>query len=399
MLSSNKQVKHLGWATVIAFILIPMSGFAVDIYVPSLPVMAVQLGVAPYLVQMTISVFLVSYGVVQFFVGGVLDRYGRYLAVLYALFVFSIAAMLIACSHSIYLIIFYRLLQGIALGVFAVGIRAFFVDSFSGKQLHSYMSLFSVAWSVGPIIAPFIGGYLETSFGWRSNFIFLAILALVLGVLYAYVSGETIKTKHPLSIRSVTSSYIEMVLTPQFSLGVLVLGLMYGMVMLYNMSGPFILEHILGKSPVETGYVSLFIGFAWMLGGLLNKALLDIPKTIKINIAISCQFIFVMIMLMVGHYITNFWWMICLVFLINATAGVIFNMLFAYCLGYFPAKAATSGGLVGGGVYLMTSFSSYSLVKNITINSQFTLGVAYFILYVCAFIIIIYLNKSFRKVI
>ena len=43
--------------------------------------------------------------------------------------------------------------------------------------------MFTIVWSTGPILAPFFGGYLETAFGWQSNFYFLAAFALVIALL------------------------------------------------------------------------------------------------------------------------------------------------------------------------------------------------------------------------
>ena len=72
------KAKHQNIATLLAFALIPLSGFATDIYIPSLPTMAGDLHVSSIQVQLTLSLFLISYGVSQLFIGSVLDSFGRY---------------------------------------------------------------------------------------------------------------------------------------------------------------------------------------------------------------------------------------------------------------------------------------------------------------------------------
>lgn len=61
--------KNQGIATILALALLPLSGFATDVYIPSLPTMAGDLKVSSVDVQITLSLFLISYGVSQLFIG------------------------------------------------------------------------------------------------------------------------------------------------------------------------------------------------------------------------------------------------------------------------------------------------------------------------------------------
>src|ERR1700733_5423048 len=112
--SKKKTIKdrHQGMATFLAFALLPLSGFATDIYIPSLPMMAATLHVSSLQVQGTLTVFLVSYGVSQLFLGSILDSYGRYQISLVSLFIFALASIVIATTHNIYLIYAMRVVHG-----------------------------------------------------------------------------------------------------------------------------------------------------------------------------------------------------------------------------------------------------------------------------------------------
>jgi len=57
----------------LAFILIPRGGLTTDIYIPSLPAMAVDLGVSMQQVQFSLLLFMVSSGLRQLFIGSILD--------------------------------------------------------------------------------------------------------------------------------------------------------------------------------------------------------------------------------------------------------------------------------------------------------------------------------------
>ena len=83
-------------ATLLSLAMIPLSGFAIDIYLPSMPEMGRTLMAGSARMQLTISVFLISYGLSQLFVGGVLDSIGRYRLVLWSILAFVVASLVIA---------------------------------------------------------------------------------------------------------------------------------------------------------------------------------------------------------------------------------------------------------------------------------------------------------------
>ncbi|MDB5110316.1 MAG: multidrug transporter [Mucilaginibacter sp.] len=389
--------KHQGIATILAFALLPLSGFATDIYIPSLPAMAGNLHVGSIEVQLTLSLFLISYGVSQLFVGSFLDSFGRYKASLFALVVFALASIVIATTHNMYLIYLMRIIHGITVGVIIVAKRAYFVDLFSGDQLKHYLSLFSIIWSTGPIVAPFIGGYLQNSFGWESNFYFLAGLAIVLFILELIYSGETLVHVTDFQLQKIVNIYKEMITTASFSLGIIILGLTYCMVMIYNMTGPFIIEHKLHLSPVIAGNSSLVLGFAWMLGGFIGKVTINRPFFKRLVINIIMQFVFVMAMLVSLHWITNLYTMIFFAFIIHAGAGFTYNNYFTYCLGKFPKNAGIASGLTGGITYVIISFLSYGIVYLIPAKDGRNLGYSYLILILLSALIMFAVSRIKNK--
>ena len=114
-------------ATILAFAVIPMSGLATDIYLPSMPSMAIDLGVQEYGVQLTLTIFLISYGFIQFFAGSIVDSFGRYRIVLISLALFVVSFLITATTKDIMVIYAMRVLQGALAGFAVVAKRAFFV--------------------------------------------------------------------------------------------------------------------------------------------------------------------------------------------------------------------------------------------------------------------------------
>ncbi|MCX2572928.1 MFS transporter [Pedobacter sandarakinus] len=402
MISSPTQQTYIkeryqGIATILAFALIPLSGFATDIYIPSLPTMAGAMDVSNVQVQLTLSIFLISYGVAQLFVGSILDSFGRYKIGLYSLLVFAFASIIIAVTHNIYLIYFMRIIHGLSVGAIVVAKRAYFVDLFSGDKLKHYLSLFSIIWSTGPIIAPFVGGYLQAAFGWESNFYFLAGFAIVFAILEFVFSGETLRYFTDFELKKITNIYIHMIKTTSFTLGIVMLGLAYCMVMVYNMTGPFIIEHGLKYSPVVAGYSSLVLGFAWMVGGFIGKATINKPFFSRLMINALLQLLFVTLMIISLNFISNLYSLIFFAFVIHIGAGFTFNNYFTFCLSKFPKNAGIAGGLTGGITYVIVSFLSYGIVNFIPAKDERNLSFSYLVMIMLSLLVMFLIMKTRKK--
>jgi MFS family permease len=395
-LSVPKTIKerHQGIANLLAFALIPLSGFATDIYIPSLPTMAAELHVSSIQVQLTLTLFLISYGVTQLFIGSVLDSFGRYNISLVCLVLFAVASIVIATSTNIYVIYLMRIVHGITVAGVIVSKRAYFIDLFSGEKLKHYLSMFSIIWSTGPIVAPFVGGYLQTGYGWKSNFYLLAIFAAVFVVLELIFSGETLKNFSKFHIKKIGSIYADMIKTTSFTLGLIMLGLAYCMVMIYNMTGPFIIEHTLHLSPVVAGYSSLVLGIAWLIGGLIGKATINKPFFNRMVVNLTLQVIFVIVMLISMRYIANLYTIIFFAFIIHIAAGYTFNNFFTYCLSRFPKNAGIASGLSGGINYVIVSFFSYGIVFLLPAKDEHNLGYSYFVLIMLSVIVMLILKMK-----
>lgn len=369
--------------------LIPLSGFAMDVFIPSLPDMAVQLHASPASIQLTLSLFIISYGISQLIVGGLIDSYGRYIPNMAAILVFSAASFIIAYSSNLQMIYAMRIVQGFTVAVIAISKRAFFIDVYQGEALKKYTSMFSVIWAIAPIVAPFLGGFFQTTWGWSSNFMFLGYFGLVFFVIEVFIGGESMKAAQPFSVQSTLQTYGKMLKTPDFSSGIIVLGLTYGMVLLYGMCSPFLIEQQLHFPATITGYCSLFSGVSVMIGGSVSRMLVNKPFTKKLVLASIAQLFTIAIMIPLTMYYHNLFTLLIYVFLLHSTGGFIFNNLMSYCLIRFPQYAGKASGLTGGGFAVVTSILSSFMVNTISITNQAVLGVAYGIIAVMVFVLLI----------
>jgi DHA1 family bicyclomycin/chloramphenicol resistance-like MFS transporter len=375
-------------ATILAFAMIPMSGLATDIYLPSMQSMATELHQPESNIQLTLSIFLISYGITQFFAGSIVDSFGRYRISMASLALFIISFLITATTQNIFVIYAMRVLQGVLSGFAVVSKRAFFVDVYEGDERKHYLSIMTIVWSVGPIIAPFIGGYLQNIFGWQSNFYVLAGYSLVLLILELIFSGETLKTRNPFRVEFLLKEYERMFRAKDFFYGMLMCGVSYSMIMFFNLCGSFIIEHKMGYSEVVAGYVSLILGFAWMAGGFLGKALIEKAFLPKIRYANFIQLFLIVLMFVASYFSNTIYSLVAFAFVIHVTAGFIFNNYFTYCIGRFPNSAGLAGGMTGGVVFIITSAISYGIAAIIKPEIQLEVAEGYFIMGILGLLIL-----------
>ena len=367
---------HEGISTFLAMALIPLSGFATDIYLPSLPTMAQSLHVSTAAVQLSLVLFMFCTGFSQLFIGAILDSFGRFRISLVSLAIFSIASFVIALFPTIHLIYIMRVLQGIAIAFIVVGKRAYFVDLYTGDKLKSYISLFAIIWACAPIMAPFIGGYLQKIFNWQSNFYFLGIISLSFLILELVYSGESLKYHQPFKIRSIVNTYLNMTRSPDFTLALVMVGTCFGIVVIYSLSSPFIIEKILGYSAVVTGYSSLLSGLSLMTGGIIAKRIITKPLVRKVTIALIIQATVVLMMICIAPLVSNIFTLICFTVCIHICGGFIFNVIYGYCLSRFTKNAGVSSGIAGGAMYMISSLFSYGFANLFAVTNQLLLGIA-----------------------
>jgi MFS family permease len=379
--------EHRQIVNILSFSLIPLAGFATDIYLPSLPAMTVSLHATASQIQLSLLLFMASAGISQLFVGSLLDSFGRYKLSNSSLLIFSVASIMIGLFPDLHVLYLMRIIQGISAAFVLVARRAYFMDTYSGEQLKHYTSLFSIIWATAPIVAPFLGGYLQKAFGWQASFYLLGTLPLVILGLTLRYGGESAKDLQPLRLKPLLGVYSSILTTKDFALGLVILGLNYGMVLLFGMASPFIIEHQWHQTPVATGYCALLSGVAMMVGGIISRSMLSIPLEKKLPIALAIQLAsgaFAITVSMLG--LANIYVMMSFVMLQHGVAGFVFNNLFAYSLGRFSRNAGIVAGMTGGASYIISSFSSYGTVSFLAVTNQTLLAAAYLFLNVCVVI-------------
>lgn len=257
--------------------LVPISQFSLDIFSPSLPKIKENLATTDSSVQHTITVFLLAVGLGQYFFGVLADSFGRKKMLFLGMFLFTFSSVMCVFSASISFLIFARFLQGFGCSSIAVLSKAVTVDLYEGKELMKASALIGLIWGTSPIIAPVIGGYLDT-FGWRWSFVSLSIYGLICLILTQTVFKETLKIKTPFHIRNTFYQSLKILKNRDFFCCTIIISSTNLGIFIFNLMGPFFIQTVVGKSSVFYGYMALIVGLSYLLGAFLSRFVIDYFK-------------------------------------------------------------------------------------------------------------------------
>ena len=156
--------------------------FAIDTYMPSFPAIERSFDATTLEMQQTLSAYLIPFSLMMLFHGALADSFGRRPVILVGLVVFVLASIGCAFTQSLPQMLVCRAVQGMSSGAGMVAGRAMVRDIYAGHHAQRVMSMVTMIFGLAPAVAPIIGGGFEVWFGWRSIFLFLALLS---GLLFA----------------------------------------------------------------------------------------------------------------------------------------------------------------------------------------------------------------------
>ncbi|HLT84254.1 MAG TPA: multidrug effflux MFS transporter [Phototrophicaceae bacterium] len=246
-----------------------------DMYLPSLPDVAADLGTSSAAVQLTISSVMVGGALSQLVVGPLSDRVGRRRPVLLGLLGFAVVAALCVVAASITQLVALRVLQGVVGAAASVSAMAVVGDLYRGAEAARLLSRLWMAIAVAPILAPLVGTVVADAWGWRAVFAVLAAMALLLGLWVARSMPETLPVARR-ATRGLGASlrgYGALVRDREFLALAVLPGLSLAVLMCYVTGSPFVLQEEYGLSAQQ---FALFFGFgatSMIAGAQLNASL------------------------------------------------------------------------------------------------------------------------------
>jgi DHA1 family bicyclomycin/chloramphenicol resistance-like MFS transporter len=231
--------------------------FSVDTYLPAFPAMATSLHASDWEVQQTLSIYMFSFALMMLWHGALSDAFGRRRVILVSLAVFALASVGCAVAPSVHALWGFRALQGISAGAGIVIGRAMIRDLHAGPQAEKLLALVNMIFSIGPAIAPIIGGYLVKWTDWRAIFIFLLGYTVLLWAMCYKRLPESLpmEKRQPFHPGFLWKSYRRVFGSRRFHLKAGTIAFNFSGLFLLVSSAPVVVTRHLGLGPDE---------FAWL---------------------------------------------------------------------------------------------------------------------------------------
>jgi MFS transporter, DHA1 family, multidrug resistance protein len=239
-----------------------------DMYVPSLPDIGRALHASTEQVQLTISSYLLGFATGQILYGPLSDRFGRKPVIMTALVLYGLGSVVCATTQSVEMLAAVRFVQALGGAGAIVLARAVVRDLYSGVRAGRELSLMGSIQALAPILAPVIGGALQTVFGWRASFILLVIFAVTIGAATARLLPETLHkpTSGPFSLAAMGGLFASVLVHRSFlaHLGI-VITTFVGLYAWVSGSS-IVIQGIYGLSPLAFGATYAIGSSGYLLG-------------------------------------------------------------------------------------------------------------------------------------
>jgi DHA1 family bicyclomycin/chloramphenicol resistance-like MFS transporter len=280
--------------------MVALGAVTVDMYLPSLPTVADELGTTDAAVQLTITGVLIGGAVGQLLVGPLSDRFGRRRPALAGIALHVVASLLCVLAPSIGFLIGLRVLQGVGNAAASITAMAVIRDRLTGGPAARVISRLMLVIGVAPLFAPTVGGLIAGVAGWRAVFGVLALFGLILGVVVWRWLPETLTPSRRTTsgVGDALRGYRSLMADRQFLALAVIPGLAMGALISYVVGSPFVLQEGYGLSPHQFSLVFAVNGLGLVAGSQVNAALvvrMDPLRIVRVALPLTVVMAFLLL--------------------------------------------------------------------------------------------------------
>lgn len=270
----HKTNNHTFSISILVFLVTTVGVFPLDVYLPSIPTMALFFGVSTNQIARTISYFTCCFAISQLINGPLSDAYGRRAVLLVGLLIGGIATSLFLVIHNYSSLIILRIIQAIGLSSFVVT-QAIIRDIYTGKTAVKFQIFLAVLSGLLIAISPLFGSVLQNLMGWQGSFIvcsFIIFLTLFYVLFFYHETNQFIDSKK-INPRHLKNEYLIILKNPIFIKHAAIATLGFAVHLSFIISSPYFFIKLLNLSTHQFGFIMLIYGIFYLGSGILTVRL------------------------------------------------------------------------------------------------------------------------------
>lgn len=306
--------------------------FSIDMYLPGFEAIALDLHTTSIKIGFSLSSYFIGISAGQLLYGPLLDRFGRKKPLYIGLTLYILASIGCITARTLDALVILRFFQAIGSCAAAVASVAMVRDLFPVKDSAKVFSLLMLVVGASPMIAPTVGGYVTTAFGWQTVFVILAVMGILILLASIFFLPESYQPDVHMSLRPgpIIMNFLAVIREPQFYTYALTGALAFSGLFAYVSGSPVMFMDIFHLSKNTYGWIFAGLSVGFIGSSQLNSLVLRRYSSDQIIIVgLICQAI-TGIVFLIGTYLN--WY--------GLPATIVMLFIFLCCLGFVNPNAS-----------------------------------------------------------
>ncbi|OZQ70553.1 Bcr/CflA family drug resistance efflux transporter [Paenibacillus sp. VTT E-133280] len=358
--------KYAAPSLLLMIVLVAFPQISETIYTPSLPDIAVALGVSNSSVQLTLSIYFIGFALGVLCWGWLSDFIGRRPAMLGGLIVYGIGCLMCFNSESITLLLVSRFIQAFGAATGSIITQTILRESVSGNKRHAMFAQISAVIAFTPAVGPLIGGFVDQAFGFRAVFFTLVTMSVLLFVYAFWKLPETtdVSARKKVAILPIVKRMLSL---PRVLVFGLLIGGINGVLFSYYAEAPFIFIEHFNISPGVYGFLGIVVALASIVGAMMSKRLLSLyaaEKIIHIGCLVMATGSLLLTLVCSLGTLPDMILIVCILvtlFVMLMGAGIALPNCLSLALVNFQDVVGTAGAIFSLGYYLLVSLATWGM--------------------------------------
>ncbi|HWT69910.1 MAG TPA: Bcr/CflA family efflux MFS transporter [Pseudomonas sp.] len=270
-MANPSHTNEKSWLVLLLLTMTLLGVFPLDVVLPSFPDLCDYYQTSASDIALSVSLFAIGLAFSVMLIGPLSDLWGRKKLLLGGIAIAAIGAMGCLFSSEYHWFLFFRVVQAVGCGAFALS-QALIQDLFVGKEQERIRIWMTSSSGVFISISPLLGTWLQLHLGWQGSFhVFIALAAFV-WIKACVLLKETPRSRD-VSSGVFFSAYWRLCSDPRLMGYWLISALAFACHFSFIVISPIIFMERLGLSAYEFAWALLLYGVAYVFGGIVASAL------------------------------------------------------------------------------------------------------------------------------